>query len=235
MPLKKNNLIKLLGVALVVAIMATGLFYGLFVNRMSSSTGNGEASDKVLVVASRPLKEGTVLQPSDLKTIAWPTEQLPQGAFARVSQVAGNTVSDAVAEDEPIMASRLTSAGPPEVPQGMRAVSVHVTDSSGVLALLHAGQKVDVQVVIGQKEIPNSTEVRTAIEDLSVVSIHQANLSSQGQTLPVVTLLASPAEADVLAAADSGARIRLTLRNSMDGTTRARDTLTLNAVMRGKQ
>jgi len=29
--MKKNNLVKLLGVALVVAIVATGVFYGLFV------------------------------------------------------------------------------------------------------------------------------------------------------------------------------------------------------------
>ena len=30
--MKKNNLLKLLGIALVVAIVSTGIFYGLFVN-----------------------------------------------------------------------------------------------------------------------------------------------------------------------------------------------------------
>ena len=33
--MKKNNLVKLLGIALVVAIVSTGIFYGLFVNKLS--------------------------------------------------------------------------------------------------------------------------------------------------------------------------------------------------------
>ena len=37
--MKKNNLLKLLGIAFVVAIISTGIFYGLFVNKLSSSTG----------------------------------------------------------------------------------------------------------------------------------------------------------------------------------------------------
>lgn len=98
--------------------------------------------------------------------------------------------------------------------------------------MLRAGQHVDAQVVIHQKENAN-TEVRTALEDLTVLSVQpQSELSSQGANLPVVTLLSKPAEADVLAAADSGARVRLTLRNPLDNSTRTRAPLTLDAVMR---
>jgi len=32
--MKQNNLAKLLGIALVVAIIATGIFYGLFVTKL---------------------------------------------------------------------------------------------------------------------------------------------------------------------------------------------------------
>jgi Flp pilus assembly protein CpaB len=114
----------------------------------------------------------------------------------------------------------------------MRAVSIHVTDSTGVLALLRAGHKVDVQVVVHQKD-SNNAEVRTALEELTVLSVQpQAEVSSQGATLPVVTLLAKPADADVLAAADAGARVRLTLRNPLDESTRVRAPMTVDAVMR---
>jgi Flp pilus assembly protein CpaB len=118
------------------------------------------------------------------------------------------------------------------IPAGMRAVSVHVTDSAGVLALVRSGQKVDVQVVVTHREQNNAVEVRTALENLSVLSVQSSEQSSQGGSLPVVTLLAKPAEADVLAAADSGARVRLTLRNPLDDETRSRPPLTLDAVMR---
>jgi Flp pilus assembly protein CpaB len=229
--MKKNNLLKLLGIALVVAIVSTGVFYGLFVNRLSSSPGSG----KTLVVAAKALKAGTQLQSVDLKTIPWPAEQLPPGFYGTVDQVTGNTVFDPIGEGEPVVASHLAtvqSGGGAGVPSGMRAVSVHVTDSTGVLGLLRAGQKVDVQVVVHQKDT-NGAEVRTALEELTVLSVQpQAEMSSQGASLPVVTLLAKPAEADVLAAADSGARVRLTLRNPLDGATRARAPMTVDSVMR---
>jgi Flp pilus assembly protein CpaB len=229
--MKKNNLLKLLGIALVVAIVSTGVFYGLFVNRLSSSPGSG----KTLVVAATALKAGTQLQASDLKTIPWPAEQLPPGFYGAVDQVTGITVFDPIGAGEPVVASHLATAqsgGGVGIPSGMRAVSIHVTDSTGVLALLRAGHKVDVQVVVHRKD-SNSAEVRTALEELTVLSVQpQAEVSSQGATLPVVTLLAKPAEADVLAAADSGARVRLTLRNPLDTSTRTRAPMTVDAVMR---
>jgi Flp pilus assembly protein CpaB len=221
--MKKTEILRFLGIALVVAIVATGLFYGLF------SPGSG----KTLVVAAKALKAGTQLQATDLKTIPWPAQDLPPGFYGTVDQVTGTTVFDPIGAGEPVVVSHLAtinSAGGVEIPEGMRAVSIHITDSTGVLGLLRAGHKVDVQVVVHQKE---STEVRTALEDLTVLSVQtQAEVSSQGVTLPVVTLLAKPAEADVLAWADSGARVRLTLRNPLDQGTRSRAPLSMDAVMR---
>src|SRR6185437_13459534 len=137
--MKKNNLLKLLGIAFVVAIVSTGIFYGLFVNKLSSNTGSG----KMLVIAAKTLKPGTVLQAADVKLIPWFGPELPKGAFGSAADVAGNTVFDTIGEDEPVLASRLSSAqnGGAGVPIGMRAVSVHVTDSTGVVSLLHSGQK----------------------------------------------------------------------------------------------
>src|SRR5437867_1006059 len=127
--MKKNNLLKLLGIAFVVAIVSTGIFYGLFISKLSSNTGSG----KMLVVAAKALKPGTVLQTTDVKSIPWPADQLPKNAFGTPEQVVGSTVFDSIAEDEPMLATRLASAqsgGGSGVPAGMRAISVHVADSS---------------------------------------------------------------------------------------------------------
>jgi len=114
----------------------------------------------------------------------------------------------------------------------MRAVSVHVTDSTGVMALLRAGQKVDVQVVVAKKD--GVVNVRTVLEDLRVLSVSpQTEPSSQGHVLPVVTLLAKPPDADVLALGDAGARVRLTLRNPLDTDLRLGTPVSLETVMRG--
>jgi pilus assembly protein CpaB len=237
--MKKNNVVTLLGIALAVAIISTGIFYGLFVNKLSSSTGSG----KTLVVAARALKAGTVVKDGDVKTIPWPAPEVPKGAFETIDAVMGGTVFDAIGEDEPVLAPHLLQAAsataapaaPPSngVPAGMRAVSVHVADSTGVLALLRAGHHVDVQVVKRQ-EPSGATEVRTALQNLEVFSVSpQPEQSSQGQNSPVVTLLAQPAQADVLAAADAGARVRLILRNPLDQDMRGTPALSLDAVMHG--
>src|SRR5579863_4145793 len=100
--MKKDTIVKLIGVALVVAIIATGLFYGLFVNKLSSNTGRG----KTLVVAAKALKPGTVLAATDLKTIPWPAQEIPKGSFGSPEQAVGNTVFDRIGEEEPVLASK---------------------------------------------------------------------------------------------------------------------------------
>jgi pilus assembly protein CpaB len=228
----KKNLMTLLGIALAVALVATGVFYGLFVTNLKSNNDSSQA----LVVAAKPLEAGKVLAVNDLKTVAWPGTQLPKGAFSDVNEVAGKTLFDAIDEAEPLFASRLLSkdgtgrsAG---VPEGMRAVSVHVSDSSGVLEMLRPGHRVDVQVLVRRGKEANTIEVRTALEQLEVLSLNlKKDENSQGEELPVVTLLAKPAEADVLGLADSGARLRLTLRNSLDEGKRPGSAVSLPAIM----
>ena len=227
--MKKNNMLKLLGIAFVVAILSTGIFYGLFVNKLSSSTGSG----KTVVVAAHPLKSGTVIVAGDLKTIQWPGLQPPKGTFEKPDEVVGKTVFDAIGEEELVSDIHLASprsGGGSGVPQGMRAVTIHVTDSSGVVGMLRSGQKVDVQVVLGKTGA--ETTVRTALEDLQVLAVNPtAEGTSQGNILPAVTVLAGPAQADVLAAADSGARVRLTLRNPLDDGTRTNTPVSLGTVV----
>ena len=229
--MKKNNIGKLLGVALVVAIMCTGLFYMMFAMKANSQTGTPMA------VAAKALKAGTVLKAEDLKTINWPVSQLPPGTHRNPQEVIGSTVFDPMAPEEPVLNARLAnslSGGGSGVPVGMRAVSVHLTDSTGILALLRGGQKVDVQVVVGRGTKPDEVQVRTALENLTVLSVNPVpEQDSQGHNLPVVTLLAKPADVDILAAADSGGRVRLALRNPLDTDTHRRGPLSLGSVIRG--
>src|SRR6202161_1684902 len=169
--MKKNNMLKLWGIAFVFAILSTGIFYGLFVNRLSSSTGSG----KTVVVAAHALKSGAVIAAADVKTIQWPGPLPPKGTFERPEEVIGKTVFDAIGDEELVSEIHLASAksgGGSGVPEGMRAVTIHVTASSGVRAMLRTGQKVDVQVVLGKTG--SEITVRTALEDLQVLTVNTA-------------------------------------------------------------
>jgi len=189
----------------------------------------------MVVVATQPIPAGTVLAEKDVQSIPWPVEGTPAGAFEAASQVVGHTVIQPLSKGEPVLAARLASTekgGGSGVPAGMRGVSVHVSDSSGVLTQLAPGQKVDVQVLITRKSANSEPELRTILEGVSVLAVNpQPEPSSQGANLPAVTLLTNPADADILALADSGARVRLALRNPLDNATRPRSALSLDAIL----
>ncbi|MGH9662987.1 MAG: Flp pilus assembly protein CpaB, partial [Bryobacteraceae bacterium] len=229
----KKNLVPLLGIAFVVAIASTGLFYGLFVNKLRSPRG----LQTTLVVAAHDLKKGALLRDSDLKTAPWAGEALPKGTFSNIEAAAGAIVIESMREGEPVLQERVVSKdgekeGELGIPSGMRAVSVHVTDSTGILALVRRGYKVDVQVVRPHSGNAGEAEVRTVLEDVPVLSVGTAEPSATGFTAPVVTVLARPEQADVLAVADAAARIRLALRNPLDNATLRPQELSLASLFR---
>lgn len=211
----KRNLIPLLGVAFVVAIASTGIFYGLFVGKLKSAPQETAAN---VVVAANALKEGVTISRADVDVVQWQGQDPPQGAYSNPDQVVGQTVFQAVDKGQPIVVSKVVTkaGGGIGVPDGMRAISVHVSDSSGLIGVLRPGHRVDVQVFNARSTEP---QARTILESLTVLSVSpQMDGSSQGGfSAPVVTLVASPQDADLLGFADSFARIRLILRNPLDG------------------
>ena len=206
----KKNLVPIVGIAFVVAIISTGIFYGLFVARLRSGPSSPEKS---IVVAARNLDRGTVVQAADVKLAAWGGADTPQGAFTAVGPVTGLTLVSALQENEPVLQSRVaspnsgTGAGLGIVP-GMRAISVHATDSSGIVGMLRPGYKVDVQLVSTQAEL------RTILQNIEVLAVNAAG-DGHGAS-PVVTLLVDPQGGDMAGLGDSTAHLRLTLRNPLD-------------------
>jgi len=206
----KKNLVPLLGIAFVVAMIATGIFYWLFVGRVKNGASS---SGKSIVLAARNLERGAALQPADVKLVPWGGPDAPQGTFTDVSAVSGLTLVSALQENEPVVISRVASrnsgigAGLGITP-GMRAISVHATDSSGIVGMLRPGYKVDVQLV------SNQAELRTILQNIEVLAVNAAGDGHSPN--PVVTLLVDPQGGDMAGLGDSTAHVRLALRNPLD-------------------
>src|SRR5438552_3382444 len=146
----KRNMVPLLGIAFVVAIISTGVFYGLFAGKLRSSST--EMANQSIILAARDLGRGTVLQRGDLR-ISKMNGSLG-GSFSKSEDVVGGTLLASVKQNEPLLedrvATRVPKAGAPStsVPEGMRAISIRVAESDGLASLLRPGSKVDVQVVV---------------------------------------------------------------------------------------
>lgn len=206
----KKNLVTLLGIAFVVAIISTGVFYGLFVGKLRSG-GSGPSSS--VVVAARSLDRGVVLQAADVKLAPWGGATPPQGAFTTLEAVTGLTLIAPLEANEPVLESRAASAKSGAgaglgIASGMRAIAIHANDSSSIVGMLKPGYRVDVQFVSVENEL------RTILQNIEVLAV---NPTGDGRSpVPVVTLLVDPQGADLAGLGDSTARLRLVLRNPLD-------------------
>jgi Flp pilus assembly protein CpaB len=222
----KKNMVPLLGIAFIVAIISTGVFYGLFAGKLRSSS---ELPSHAIVVAARDLDRGTVIQPSDLRVSE--IQGVLSGSFSKPEDAAGATLLISMKANEPVLEERVTPrvsdaarAGGP-VPSGMRAVTLHVSQSESLLSLLRPGSRVDLQAVT---EKDGAAELRTVLENVQVLAVNSPD--SSGSRPAAVTVLIAAADADLVALADAGSRIRVALRNPMDEELLRRRSVTLAAL-----
>lgn len=227
----KRNMVPLLGIAFVVAIISTGVFYGLFAGKLRSSS---DLPGRGIVVAARDLNRGTVLQPSDLRVSE--VHGVLEGAFSKPEQAAGATLLTAMKANEPLLEERVSlpvsgsasAAGP--VPAGMRAVTMHIFQSESLLNLLRPGSRVDLQAVT---ERNGSAELRTVLDNVQVLAVSSLDASGSRGGGSIVTVLIRAEDTDMVALADSGSRIRVALRNPLDDATSRHNALALTTLFSG--
>ena len=211
----KRNLVPLVCIAFVAASVATAIFYGLLGSRLREASA--DTPRQSIVVTARALERGATLTAADVRLSTWGGQYSIKGGYAAIEQVTGKRLASAVQENEPVtqaLFGAIDGSGGIGIAPGMRAISVHASDSSGVVALLRPGHKVDVQVVAGDRG--GNVKLRTALENVEVLSVSPPDANGGRSAAPVVTLLAKPEDADYLGLADSGARIRVLLRNPLD-------------------
>jgi hypothetical protein len=135
-----------------------------------------------------------------------------------------------------VLESALVSSGESipgldDVPQRMRAVTLHVAESGTLLPLLHPGSRVDIQAVADRGG--GVIELRRVVQDVEVVSTGSAEPGFGHILLPQVTVLVRPEQADIVALADTGSRVRLVLRNRQDRSDTAAPRLDLTGLFQG--
>jgi pilus assembly protein CpaB len=209
-----------LGVSLLWALLVAAVFY-----RLAGNTGGRRraATEKQIVVATKAVPAGSVLDKELVALRGVPETVAPAGAFGRVEDVLDRPVISAIQPDEPVVEARLAPKGSgmglgPMIPPGMRAVSVRVNDVVGVAGFVLPGMRVDV-LVTGKPPSGGDIQTQTVLQNIAVLSAGQtiqADAKSQPITAPVVTLLVTPREAEALTLANNEGRIQLVLRNSTD-------------------
>lgn len=202
--------------------LVVGLLAGVFVFAQFKKLAQAKTVPTIpVVVTARAIPLGTRLQPGDLRIVNWPAAHPVPGAFSKIEDCANRAVITSFVENEPLLEGKLApkdgGAGlSATIPPGMRAVSVSVNDVIGVAGFVVPGTMVDV-LVTGSTGSGNVT--RTILENIRVLAAGQKveqDREGKPQTVPVITLLVSPEDANELTMAATQGRIQLALRNTLD-------------------
>jgi pilus assembly protein CpaB len=213
--MNKTSLVTLAG-AIVIGLGAMKLSQVLLA---PDKKANVEMQD--VLVAARDFKADEVLKPDMVKVVQMAKANLPPNSFKTFKDVEERWVKTAMFEDDVLVEKKLGPKGTPaglvaNIPQGMRAVAIDVTEQSGVSGFILPGHHVDV--VRYETSDKNETRGETILQNVLVLAAgvlftRPEERSVQSRT---VTLALLPGDVDILVAARAKGSLSLALRGVND-------------------
>jgi len=218
---------------LVAALSAALLIRGSPFNRRAGLTMSPEDD---VVLAAKSLPAASVITSSDITKGKALKKELPEGYLSSPVQAVGKVLDVPVVEGQVLTKSLFVSDGTgaqlaAALPEGMRAVSVTLSNTSNKGGLFYPGCVVDVLASfrLGQSEVGQAISTTLlrgiqvlAVEGTSVVSKDaeekapgQVERTAGGRGL-TVTLMVDPKQAEALQVAMEYGTVSLAMRNPLD-------------------
>jgi pilus assembly protein CpaB len=193
-------------------------------------------STNTIVVAKQKLQFGVELTNDQLREVPWPTEAMPEGAFARIDDVMSGgkrVVLSPIEPNEPVLSVKVTGAGQRAtlsalVGDGMKAVSVRVNDVEGVGGFVLPGDRVDV-VLTRQMDKGNAT-TEVVLQNARVLAVDQSadDRSTKAAVAKAVTLEVDTLGAQKIWLAASVGSLSLLLRKAGEQSSESTRRVTLD-------
>jgi pilus assembly protein CpaB len=174
--------------ALIFAVVAAVLvFVGL---NQGGEEDKGESASapsatKEVVVASKDIAARTELTGGMLSTKKVPADEALRGAFTDTEQVVGQVTRQEILDGEQVTASKIGPQTDKEIeqglsfviPQGMRAFSISVNETSAVGGLLLPGDRVDIIAVFDEQDF-DFNKALTLLQKIEVLAVAQESQES---------------------------------------------------------
>jgi len=220
-------------VAAVTAVMAKSLFSSAGAPAQAAAVQAAPQPDgPQVLVATRALPVGTILQADSFRYQPWPKE-LVQEAYYIKGDVSppqpGTVVRYAITAGQPITQGALVKPGDSgflaaALGPGMRAVTVSVSAQSGVAGFVFPGDRIDLVLTqeVSGGDGPPLKASETFVRNIRVLATDQRtdNETKDGKTevktFSTVTLEATPRIAEKIAVAQSLGQLSLSLRSIAD-------------------
>ena len=222
-----------LAVAIVTALMVRGMMRGASAPQAAAVVKQADGPE--VLVATKALPVGTILDATALKFQPWPKEMVDNAYYLKkdtnLPSLVGTVVRNPITAGQPITQGMLIKPGDrgflaAALGPGMRAVTVPVTAVSGVAGFIFPGDHVDLvltQSVSGGGDGPPLKVSETVVRNLRVLATGQdtdnkvdENGKPEVKTVSNVTVEATPKIAEQIAVAQTIGQLSLTLRSLAD-------------------
>jgi pilus assembly protein CpaB len=205
-----------LAVAVVIGLGAMKLSQSM----MSSDSGKKEESQEVLI-AARDFKEEETLKPDMVKVVSMAKSAVPPNSYSTFKEVEERWVKTTMLEGDVLIEKKLGPKGTPpglvaNIPKGMRALAIDVTEQSGVSGFILPGHRVDV--IRFDTSEKHEIHGETILQNVLVLAAGQVFTRPEERAVQsrTVTLALFPADVDVLVAARAKGALSLSLRGVND-------------------
>jgi len=206
-------------------ILALAVAFGLgamvFTRQFLSARGARTEDTQEVLVAARDFKEEELLKPDMVRTTRMARSAVPANAFTTFKDLEERWVRTAMLEGDVLVEKKLGPKGTPpglvaNIPKGMRAFAIDVTEQSGVSGFILPGHHVDV--IRHDANERNESRAETILQNVLVLAAGQLFTRPEERSVQsrTVTLALKPSEVDVLVVARGRGTLSLALRGVND-------------------
>ena len=176
-----------------------------------------------IVVASRDMGYGHLIEANEVKFAQWPKESLPSGVFTTAKDFLGSgerqrTVIQPLRAGEPVTSAKVTDLGEKprlayQLDEGKRAFSFPINATTAVAGFVQAGDRVDLLLT---RKINGQTLTQVFMQDVEIIAIDQrTDRTSKGARVGrLATIQVDPIDAQRLTIAQTTGRFSLVLRGA---------------------
>lgn len=163
-----------------------GLMVYMSLSGAETSANNTQKVELVkVVVAKQDIPERTIIKDNMLKVVDMPADVVPAEAVQDISDITGSPTSVAIQQGDILTTKKIYAdvrmAGfTGMIPPNCRAVSVAITDITGVSGFAKPGDYVDVMVVSGTKEAGLKGEI--LLQNVQLLAINKTGGASADDT-----------------------------------------------------
>jgi pilus assembly protein CpaB len=212
------------GRPLVILALAVSIGVGaMILSRQMLSGGKAKHEEETLevLVAARDYKDEEALKPEMVKVARIAKSAVPAGSFSSFKDLEDRWIKATMLEGDVLVEKKLGPKGTPpglvaNIPKGMRAFAIDVTEQSGVSGFILPGHRVDV--VQQHNSEKHESRVDTILQNVLVLAAGQVFTRPDERALQsrTVTLALKPEDVHALVSGRAAGTLSLALRGVND-------------------